>query len=295
MTVTEDKIADLVASADAAFEYMVRNDEQAVRYTIEKLTESKRNEGDDRIFVSEVKPETIPAAVEAIRNRKSPKLYFWIGFIERVGGPTKHTRQYRDKQQQIADENLGLVYKLANAMVKKYGGRWDRDEFVAEGYMGLRRAVELFEPSRGFKFSTYAMTWIRQFINRYILKNVSIVHTPEDVVTSRMKAGTLRDAISIDAPNFKSEDGDEDHIQLESKILTPERQQEENEESSKLDVFLSKIDPRERQVMALRYGLGGGPTMTLQEIGKVMGVTRQRVMQIEGRALGKLKRMGGAL
>jgi len=293
LSTPETTFAELVATSVTALKYMLETDEQAVRYTLDKLQNPPRNEGDDRIFVSAVDEKSIAAAISAIRDGKAPDLYFWIGFIERVGGPTEFTRKYRDQQQQIASQNLGLVWQMARSMIRKYGQRWELEEFVSEGYVGLLRSVELFDPSRDFKFSTYAMTWIRQFINRFILKNLSLTHMPENVISDRMKKGVFKDAISIDYED-NSEDGD-NSIQIESKCPAPDRNQEATEEAQKLGEFLNRLEGRERQIIALRYGLGGGPTMTLKEVGEVIGISRQRVLQLEGRAIRKLKYMGGSL
>jgi RNA polymerase sigma factor (sigma-70 family) len=226
-------------------------------------------------------------------------------------------------REQLVRSNLRLVVSIA----KRYSNRgMSLGDLIEEGNLGLIRAVDYFDPSRGTRFSTYAAWWIKQSIKRALLENVQPVHIPTYMVALinqwRHTAAELEAKLGR-APSVE-EMADTMHLALrkanvihrivevlssisetgaadasdESQLLEstledenaarPEDPMVEDEEKAKVLSLLDAIDPREARVLRLHYGLDGKPAMPLKDIGKMMGLTRERIRQIRRDALHKL-------
>jgi len=226
-------------------------------------------------------------------------------------------------REQLVRSNLRLVVNIA----KKYGGRgMSLGDLIEEGNLGLIKAVDYFDPTRGTRFSTYAAWWIKQGIKRAMLENVQPVHVPTYMVAlinqwrrtaSELEAqlgrkpdlDEMADIMQVPLKKAKnigrivgllgsgtesigaddSEEGSPLEATLEDEHAgLPEDALVAREERAKALRLLEEIDPREAQILRLHYGLGGAEPMTLKEIGKKLNLTRERIRQIRRDALAKL-------
>ncbi|WP_413163615.1 RNA polymerase sigma factor RpoD [Capilliphycus salinus ALCB114379] len=254
-------------------------------------------------------------------NHREPEDKEWASAVD-MGLPEFRRRLFlgRRAKDKMVQSNLRLVVSIA----KKYMNRGlSFQDLIQEGSLGLIRAAEKFDHEKGYKFSTYATWWIRQAITRAIADQSRTIRLPvhlyetisrikkttkllsqemgrkptEEEIATRMEmtieklrfiAKSAQLPISLETPIGKEEDSRLGDF-IESDGETPEDQVSKNLLREDLESVLDTLSPRERDVLRLRYGLDDGRMKTLEEIGQIFNVTRERIRQIEAKALRKLR------
>lgn len=229
--------------------------------------------------------------------------------------------EYEDAKRQLSGGNLRLVVSIA----KKYRNRGlSFLDIIQEGNTGLMRAVDKYEYRRGYKFSTYATWWIRQAITRAIADHARTIRIPVHMIETMSKLRTAsknllqklgrepsieeiakevnmsvsearrvmkisKHPISLDRPIGESEDSYFGDFIEDEGVDSPVQSATQEMLKERIESVLNTLTYREREIIKLRYGIGDGYTYTLEEVGRIFKVTRERVRQVEAKAIRKLQ------
>jgi RNA polymerase primary sigma factor len=265
--------------------------------------------------------EDLATAHKELREMMLITLEEPMTLVKRVEIMKKRFQEYEQAKRELSGGNLRLVVSIA----KKYRNRGlSFLDLIQEGNTGLMRAVDKYEYRRGYKFSTYATWWIRQAITRAIADQARTIRIPVHMIETMSKLRNVskrllqdmgrepsieetaraagisvdetrrvlkisRHPISLDRPVGESEDSYFGEFIEDDGAESPVSAATQEMLKDKIDQVLKTLTYREREIIKLRYGLGDGYTYTLEEVGRIFKVTRERVRQIEAKAVRKLQ------
>lgn len=282
-------------------------------HQLEKIINEGPNETHNADDIAAIKQEL--AGLQELTHETSRQLDKRIRVTERVFA------QYEDAKRSLSGANLRLVVSIA----KKYRNRGlSFLDIIQEGNSGLMRAVDKYEYRRGYKFSTYATWWIRQAITRAIADHARTIRIPVHMIETMSRLRTAsktllqklgrepnieeiaeeammsieearrvfkisKHPISLDRPIGESEDSYFGDFLEDDAIASPVASATQEMLKERIDSVLKTLSYREREIIKLRYGIGDGYTYTLEEVGRIFKVTRERVRQVEAKAIRKLQ------
>ena len=291
---------DLLGPTDEDFE---NDDEEAVELDAVDLLEGVGTEDPVRMYLKEIGTVPLLTADEELELAK------------------RKTEGDIVAKEKLIEANLRLVVSIA----KRYTGRgMSFLDLVQEGNLGLIKGVEKFDYTKGYKLSTYATWWIRQSVTRALADHARTIRVPVHMVETINRMSKMqrkltlelgyepstkeladaldmteekvleimqiaREPASLETPIGEEDDSNLGDFVADNNTVTPEANIESVMLREHIDVLLKDLKDREREVIILRFGLRDGHPRTLEEVGKIFNVTRERIRQIEAKALRKLR------
>lgn len=326
-SLTYSEVIDLFEGVEYDLEISERIYDELEKLGI-KVTSDDISELDNIIEVLETQPEVIPNLPDSVSIDDPVRMYLKeMGKIslltadQEVEIASRIASGDESAREKLAEANLRLVVSIA----KRYVGRGMLFlDLIQEGNLGLIKAVEKFDYTKGYKFSTYATWWIRQAITRAIADQARTIRIPVHMVEtinklSRVKRQLLQelgrdpqpdeiaaemgvspekvreimkiaqDPVSLETPIGEEEDSHLGDFIPDDDVPAPAEAATATLLKEQLMDVLNTLTPREEKVLCLRFGIDDGHQRTLEEVGKEFNVTRERIRQIEAKALRKLR------
>ncbi len=292
-----------------------------LRSIVKKMQDLQKNLAKAKDFPDRYDPEDVMVMGEELAGLRSLVLAEPEELKQMVANVTTIFDEYEEAKRDLSGGNLRLVVSIA----KKYRNRGlSFLDIIQEGNTGLMRAVDKYEYKRGYKFSTYATWWIRQAITRAIADHARTIRIPVHMIETMSKLRNIaknllqdlgreptieeiaeaasmpvvearrvmkisRHPISLDRPVGESEDSYFGDFIEDQSAANPASAATSDMLRQRIEQVLKTLTYREREIIKLRYGIGDGYTYTLEEVGRIFKVTRERVRQVEAKAIRKLQ------